>query len=166
MKLSYKSIVYDIENLAYAIADTGEAGRHTLHRVRDICQDGNIDRVARILGLAYSNILTVLLPVLSPPRFNPDKDQSATPHDYNLKLREDASLKYMLTKERKLKIKETSHEYMVAMALADWLGITLPEAADVWKFRAETALDSLKELVSSVIASSFSASLTRKISPL
>ena len=165
MKLQKKALLYDIANLAYTIADTGEYTRHTLHRVRDICEDGNIDRVSRVLGLAYSRILTILLPLITAPQINICKDNSAKPHDYEICFRHDGNLKYTLTKERKLNIKELCHEYMVCMVLADWLAITLPEAADIWKFRAEGAIKALKEISADIIGS-FSASLRRRISPI
>lgn len=164
MTLNKKALIYDMENMAFTIADTGEHSRHTLHRVRDICQDGNIDRVARVLGLAYANLLTVLLPLLAPPRIKVDKDQSNIPHNYNFRFRSDHSLKFLLTKERKLKIKETAHEYMVSMVLADWLDITLPEAADVWKYRASSAFSSLQELVVALMASA-NCCFKRSLSP-
>lgn len=166
MKLTKKSLLYDISNLAYTIADTGEHDRHTLHRVRDICQDGNIDRVSRVLCLAYSNLLSVLLPVLSAPRLDINKDLSVVPHDYEFCFRSDRSLRFRLTLEWKLKIKETAREYMVCLVLADWLAITLPEAADVWKFRAEAAFASLRSHVSEITSSSFSGAFTRKYSPI
>lgn len=166
MKLKKKALLYDIANIAYTVADTGEHNRHTLHRVRDICQDGNIDRVARVLGLAYANILTVLLPVLDRPKTDINRDSSASPHDYEICFRNDRTLKYLLTKERQLKIKESAHEYMVCMVLADWLGITLPEAADVWKYKAECALEAIADTVASVMNASFSAGFRRRVSPI
>lgn len=165
MKLRKKALLYDISNLAYVIADTGDYDRHTLHRVRDICEDGNIHRVSRVLGLSYSQLLAALLPVLGSPSIHVNHDQSASPHDYLFCFREDEGLKYSLTNERKLKIKETCHEYMVSRVLEDWLSITLPEAADVWKFKADRAMESLGELVSNItVAGGFG--FRRKVMPI
>lgn len=164
MKILKKALLYDISNMAYLIADTGDHSNHSLHRVRDICQDGNIDRVARVLGLAYSQVLVALLPILAPPRLDIEKDQSVVPHDYIINLRKDADMKFRLTKERQLKIKETVHEFMVAKVLADWLYVTLPPAADVWKYRAEVSLEALTDLAAS-LATSSCAAFRRRISP-
>ena len=164
MKIRKKGLLYDIANMAYVIADTGDADRHVLHQVRDICEEGNIDRVSRVLGLAYSQLLAVMIPVIESPRISVHHDFSATPHDYEFRLRTDGAMKFFLTKERQLKIKETCHEYMVCMVLADWLGTVFPIAADVWKFRMEGALESLKDLVNSLVTSSC-ASFRRKLSP-
>lgn len=165
MILRKQAILYDIENMAYTIADTGEHNRHTLHRVRDICMEGNLDRVSRVLGLAYSNLLTVLLPVLDSSRININKDQSCVPHDYHIRLSDKNSMKYRLTKEHKLKIKETAHEYMVCMVLADWLDVTMPEGADVWKYRAQNCLESLKDLVMTLSTISICGGFRRKLNP-
>ena len=149
MKITKKSLIYDISNMAYVVADFDPAN-HSLHRVRDICQDGNIDRVARVLGLCYSKVISLLFPVLQPPRCDENRDCLAEPHDFEFIFRKEGSLRFLLTKEIKLNIRETIREYMVTSVLADWLGITLPEAADVWKFKAETAFSSLQEIIAEV----------------
>ena len=164
MKLKKKALLYDIANMAYMIADTGEYLNHSLHRVRDICEEGNIDRVSRVLGLAYANLLTALLPVITPRKIDLDKDTSADPHNYEICFRHDEAMKYVLTKEVQLKIKETSHEYMVCMVLADWLAVTLPEAADVWKFRMEKAYESVQDIVATVMSSCIGG-FRRRLSP-
>ena len=165
MILRRKALLYDIANMAYTIADTGEHTRHTLHRVRDICQDGNIDRVNRILALTFSKVLTVLLPVLKPPRrlkSLPCGEDSEK--DFPIHLRKDGNMKFIITQEIEMNIKETVHEYMVCMVLGDWLAITLPEAADVWRYRAEKALQTLLDLATSLTLSS-SRTLRRQLSP-
>ena len=166
MKLKKKALLYDIANMAFTIADCGDPANHSLHRVRDICQDGNIDRVARVLGLAYSNILSALLPLLeTPPKLDPNRDNSASPHDYYIYFRKRGNLRFLLTKERELKIKETAHEFMVSKVMYDWLGIVLPMAADVWKERMEHLLASLKEMAAEVAAGAETVSFGRRLNP-
>lgn len=164
MKIRKKALLYDISNMAFTIADCSGIEAHALHQVRDICQEGNLDRVARVLGLAYSNVLVALLPLISPSKIDMGRDLSAGTHDYEINFRKDPDFHFLLTKEKQLKIKETVHEYMVCLVLADWLGVVLPPAADVWKYRAQGAFDSLKEIVAA-LGSSFSASFRRTISP-
>ncbi len=49
-----KELLYDIENNAYIQGDIMDKGdEHRRHQVIDIGQDGNVDRVTRILNLAY-----------------------------------------------------------------------------------------------------------------
>ena len=161
MRIKEKALLYDISNLAFAIADTGEHNRHTLHRVRDICEDGNIDRVSRILGLAYANVLTVLSGILEPPKIDLRRDLSVKTRDYLIDLKK--CLK--ISKEISLKVKETAHEYMVCMALADWLEITMPETAPVWRERANACLNVLSATASSILAGQFHGGLRRRLSP-
>ena len=150
MKLKKKALLYEIANMAYLIADTGAADCHNLHLVRDICQEGNIDRVNRILALAYSKALTVLLPILRPPHKVHDHSQEIPETDgYPITLIPLPSSAPSKSKNPiYLLIKETVHEYLVSMVLADWLEITLPEVAGVWKIKAESSLRSLSETVS------------------
>ncbi|MCH5230142.1 MAG: hypothetical protein J1F12_09175, partial [Muribaculaceae bacterium] len=77
MKLKKSALIYDISNIAYVIADTGDDSSHILHKVRDICEEGNLDRVSRILGLAYARLLTILSPVLNSPGMNLNHDFTA-----------------------------------------------------------------------------------------
>lgn len=164
MKLKHQSLLYDIENMAFVIADTVEKDRHALHCVRDICREGNIDRVSRMLGLAYSKIMAVLSPVILSPGMSLEHDFSLHPHDYAINFKTTRAFRYVLTPEIKLKIKETAREYMVCMVLADWLGVTLPEAADVWKYRADLALEALAHTVSN-LSFSLNAGFRRRLSP-
>lgn len=164
MKLHKKALLYDIANMAYIIADNHSDSDSAIHRLRDICQEGNIDRVSRVLGLAYANLLQILAPILTPGTINEHRDHSAQPHDYLFKFNECNRNRYRLTDEIKLKIKETAHEYMICMVLADWLAVILPAAADVWKFRFEQASLSIKEIVAS-ITSGVAAAFSRSISP-
>ena len=151
MKITRQSIIYDICNLAYVIADCDDSEKHSLHQLRDVCEEGNIDRVARVLGLAYADILAVLMPVITSPEFDINRDSSASPHDYIFCFREDEPFGRILTKEVILKIKETAREYMVCMVLSDWLGITLPDKAEPWKIRSRDALESLKTTVKTAL---------------
>lgn len=148
MKISGKELLFDIANMAYTIADTGELNRHTLHRVRDICEEGNIQRVERVLHLAYSNVIGVLHPVMRAPKGMTDEDCGRTPGDFEFRFIDNCRLRSNLTAEARLRIKEMIREYMVCMVLHDWLTITLPEAADVWKDKYETAYRALGETAS------------------
>lgn len=165
MKLLKKALLYDISNMAYLVADTGDTSHHSLHQVRDICQEGNIDRVSRILGLAYAHILSVLSPLIDTVRIDENKDFSKEPQNYVINFRKDGDYRFLLSSETKLHIKETAHEYMVCMVMADWLGVTYPEAADVWKFRFEKALKDLEDIAASLKGSSCRA-FGRRIQPI
>lgn len=164
MILTKESLLYDISNMAYLIADTGEESRHTLHRLRDICEDGNIDRVSRLLGLAYTKVIDILAPLICHVRINPERDFSSSVKNYEIKFLAGSETPSRFTLEKQLEIKETVREYMVTSVLAHWLEVTLPECAAVWKQRNLEAANSLESLVNSVMTAS-SLGFRRKISP-
>lgn len=164
MKLKKKALLYDISNLAFLIADTHKEEDVALHRVRDICEDGNIDRVSRMLGLAYANVCDILNDVLEHPDIDINRDFTSTPHDYEFMFKDIELLRYRLTQEKKLKIKETIREYMISMVMSDWLEMTYPLAADIWKFRIAEAMEKLKETVVN-LTSSGALTIRRRISP-
>ena len=161
MKFTIKkeALLYDIENMAYVIADTGSTD-HGLHRVTDICQKWNIDRVSRVLGLAYSKVNSVLSPILCIRVPQRDCDRSARVHDYIFEFRREGD--YVISGSTLLKLKETIHEYMVCFTLTDWLEVTMAGAGDVWRERASLAISALTACVSSLT----SRTLSRKISPI
>lgn len=151
MKLRKETLLYDISNIAYVIADKNEEN-HELHKVRDICQDGNIDRVSRILGQAYAEILVLLAPLLTPRVIDVNRDSSAMPRDYKIEFTTESDLRLKLTPEKKLKIRELSHEYMVCRVMADWLGIILPQEAEIWRMRCEKTFEKLRQIVTDIVS--------------
>lgn len=162
MKLKQSALLYDISNLAYIIADTHEENNFSIHRIRDICEDGNIDRVARILGLAYSNIVNLLKPVLTGDSLALNHDTSRKVRDYEFRF--STSRQFSISPETKITIKETIREYMVTFVLADWLAVTFPEIADVWKYKAEAAYTRLTDILQSIV-STLSGTFKRRLSP-
>ena len=163
MKIKKQALLYDIANLAFVIADTGNTGNHGLHRVTDICEDGNRDRVARMLGMAYAAVLAVLAPIAEPPALSPDHDYTRRLHDYEIRFRKHCGGggEKVLSPAKKLRIKTLAHEYMVCATLADWLAFTFPEAAPVWKEKARGCLEALAETVAFTVTS-----FRRRVSPI
>ena len=156
MKIKGEALLYDIANLAYVIADTGDYLNHGLHRVTDVCEEGNRDRVARVLGHAYAYAIDALAAVTEPPKIDINRDWSAKVRDYEIKFRKDCGL----SPQRKIRIKECVQEYMVTMVLSDWLGFTYPESADIWQEKAAEALASLSATITGRYA------FTRRQSPI
>lgn len=157
LTITKESILYDIENLAYVISDNGVTG-HLPHRVADICQPGNIDRVARIAGLAFARCCDILSPVLVMHRHRRDRDYTVIPRNYILYIKEK-----MLNPAEIFRLKETVREFIVCMVLADWLGITLPPEAEIWRKRADSCAEALAELAGEAYSGTI---LSRNIPPL
>ena len=65
VKMTFKreELLYDIRNNAYVEGDVMQAKtEHDRHQVQDIGEDGNIDRVTRLLDLAHAECEEALFP--------------------------------------------------------------------------------------------------------
>lgn len=124
------SLLYDISNLAFVVGDVreGAADSHKLHQIFDVCEKGNIDRVDHILRLSFAEVRAMLRGILA-------REKEREPDEMRLPLKSGLDMECVEV------IDESVRGYLVARVLADWLSITLPEAADVWRDKAaESAL--------------------------
>ena len=169
VKLTFKreELLYDIRNNAYVEGDVMQAKtEHDRHQVQDIGEDGNIDRVTRVLDLAHAECAEALFPYtkenveqetemddtptyVEPVEETPDEEftneiPDAKPTgDYVIRLL--VPDEYSKTTVRL--IVRYIHEYMVCRVLADWLSITNPPATANWKEKQDEALEGMKEAV-------------------
>lgn len=160
VKMTFKraELIYDIRNNAYVEGDVMQAKtEHDRHQVQDIGEDGNIDRVTRLLDLAHAECEEALFPytkedveqetemddtptyveptadaegtVADPEVFTDDTTASKPTGDYVIRLL--VPDEYSKTTVRL--IVRYIHEYMVCRVLSDWMSITNPPAAANWK---------------------------------
>lgn len=161
------SLLYDIANLAFVVGDVASdlKSPHSLHQIFDICAPGNIDRVDRLLDLAFAEVRTILRKIIDGRccRGYDRRDESGecgttgneNCRDFRLILKSG-----IINCEWECRLQETIREYMTAKVMAGWLSVTLPEAADVWKEKAE-------DMKTALSASIFSASVTtRRVPPI
>lgn len=130
-------LLYDIKNYAYiegSIMDTESS--HHRHVVQDVGEEGNADRVTRVLNLTVSKCRELLYPYTK-------SDISRTELDD--KLREPPVYGIVMSLPRDFSqttlylLENLIHEYLVSKAVADWLCITNPAKAQVWEAKAEDA---------------------------
>lgn len=169
VKLTFKreELLYDIRNNAYVEGDVMQVKtEHDRHQVQDIGEDGNIDRVTRVLDLAHAECEEALFPYTkenveqetemddTPTFVEPVEETPAEEFtneipdakptgDYVIRLL--VPDEYSKTTVRL--IVRYIHEYMVCRVLSDWLSITNPPAAANWKAKQDEALEGMKEAV-------------------
>ena len=174
VKMTFKreELLYDIRNNAYVEGDVMQAKtEHDRHQVQDIGEDGNIDRVTRLLDLAHAECEEALFPYTkedvdqetemddTPTYVEPTADAEGTvaymevftddttaskpTGDYVIRLL--VPDEYSKTTVRL--IVRYIHEYMVCRVLSDWMSITNPPAAANWKAKQDEALEGMKEAV-------------------
>lgn len=129
-------LLYDIGNYGFVVSDImPEETEHARHQIADITQDGNIDRVTRVLNLAFSECVEALYPfsksdVVCGTQLD---DVLTEPNEYVMELSVPSDFS-----ETTLKLLENYiHEYLVCRVLSDWLGITYPQSAAVWEAKAQ-----------------------------
>lgn len=126
-------LLYDIENCSFVEGDImEEENEHARHQVFDVGQEGNVDRVARVLELAHSECVEMLYPYTKQGITEEQEtldDMLRVPEEYVIEL--SLPLAFSLT-TLKL-VKTLVHEYLVCRVLADWMSITNPKSQANWE---------------------------------
>ncbi len=137
-KLSKEDILYDIANLGYIEGDVvGEDAIHVKHVIQDICQEGNVDRVERILELVWLRCLDILSPVSAP-------DEELDRYEVLV------AVKRIVLRRHSAAVRSIPalvRELMTATVLWEWLGISNARAAEKWGIKCEDLWDRLRSIV-------------------
>ncbi len=143
----HKELLYDIANLAFVeghiMVEVDDEIRHTL---QDIVQEGNRDRVERILDKAHAVLTELLYPytkVELRKKVLNDRLPRRSVFGIRLRLPDDFSQTTLNLMERLV------HEYLVCDVLQDWLSITHPEKTRIWIEKREEAKVALRACVNS-----------------
>lgn len=137
-------IIYDVSNYSYVEADViPEGDECRRHQVFDISQDGNVDRVTRVLNLAYSECVEMLYPYTK--QEIPDEQEALddilkSPDVYKITMTvpEDFSLTTLKM------LGNLIHEYLVCRILADWMSITNPQSEANWEKKFTTLRNKIR----------------------
>ncbi len=128
-----KEIVYDAENYSFVEGDIMATDNiHAQHQVFDIGQDGNIDRVTRVLNMCYAEVVEMLYPYTKSPideDISPIDDILKDPEEYVIDLSVPADFSMSTVKL----LSHLIHEYLVYRVLSDWLSITNPNSSKNWE---------------------------------
>lgn len=149
-----KELLYSIGNIAYTeghvMIDSAAASErasspvnwtgtraHARHTLVDICEDGNVDRVTEVLNAAHAAVVEMLYPYTKAEPVDGEIicDRMREPERYAV----DMTVPATMSRTTLYLLARLIHEYMVSMALYDWLCITKPEAAGKWLAKAEDA---------------------------
>ncbi len=153
-------LLYDAENYSYVEGDIMKTdNEHARHQVFDIGQEGNIDRVTRVLNLAHSECVEMLYPYTKedvPDKQEPLNDMLIAPEQYVIELLLPDG--FSITTVRLLE--HLIHEYFVCRVLADWMSITNPGSQRNW----EDKLANIKSRVQSTLMSR-RGRMRRKLKP-
>jgi hypothetical protein len=160
MEFLRTELIYDIKNYAYIEGHVwGEENQHAQHTLVEIGEEGNVDRVNRILAAVYAAAVEMLYPFTKevPEDSEVISNRLWAPDKYLITL----SVPITMSKTTLHLLSRLIHEFMVARVIHDWLSITHPEAAKNW---LDKALEAVEEINS--IKNSRTGVLTRPAYPL
>ncbi len=156
-------LTYEIAQMGYVEGDVMPADdEHDRHQVIDVIQDGNVDRVTRILDLAFAECVDILFPYT-----RQDVDEGFETDNW---LEEEDEYKIDLwvpkgmAENTILLVKKQVHEYMVCRVMADWMAtanVKNPNATQNWQAK----LDAAREGIEAAMVRIGRYKVRRKLSP-
>ena len=144
LKFLRNQLLYDIKNYAYVEADVmGEEKQHAQHVLAEIGEDGNVDRVSRILAVVHTAVIEMLFPYTKAEPIEEEIDNCLhAPEEYVVEM----NVPNTMSRTTMHHLSKLIHEYMVYCVLADWLSITNPQAAANWGAKAEAINEEIEEV--------------------
>ena len=152
-------LLYDISNYSFVEGDLMEVNdEHRRHQVVDVCEDGNVDRVTRVLNLAYSEVVESLYPYTKKECADEETrdNESKVIEQYVLEM----DVPDTFASNTLDLLTHLIHEYLVCRVVADWMSITNPSSMETWDVKVETARRKMRGCVNSRMVR-----LRRKLSP-
>ena len=136
LRFEREALLYDIKNYCYIEGDTMERqDEHAKHQVFDVGETGNIDRVTRVLDLAFSNCVDICYPYTKKELcHHASRDNELEEEDeYVMKM----SVPEGFSETSVTYLSKLIHELLVYKVMADWMSITKPESKANWQEKAE-----------------------------
>lgn len=135
-------LLYDIKNYAFiegSVMDTDSD--HNRHMVQDVGEEGNVDRVTRVLNLTVAKCRELLYPYTKNELHRTElNDTLREPKVYGIVL----SVPTDFSQTTLYLLENLIHEYLVCKALSDWLSITNPAKSQIWEAKAEDAQSEIR----------------------
>lgn len=122
LEFKRSSLLYDIRNIGFVEGDSmATEDDHDRHLMMDIGEDENADRVTRTMDLAFSECVNSLYPyaknLISDGEVITDDFVETEKYSVVLTIPEEFS------RPTALMVKEYIHDYIVSMAVRDWIEI-------------------------------------------
>lgn len=137
-------LLYDAGNYSYVEGDIIQEGDECRrHQVFDIAQEGNVDRVTRVLNAAHAECVEMLYPYTKeeiPDGQEPLDDRLREPESYGI----DLSLPEGFSMTTLRMLEELLHEYLVCRVVADWMSITNPGSEAKWERKFSALRDKIR----------------------
>lgn len=138
-------LLYDAQNYAFVLGDVMKVNdEHQRHQLQDIVEDGNRDRVTRVLNLWMAIIREALYP------YTKNEVEDGESRTDTLTEVEEYSISMLVpddySKTTITLLEQLIHEILICRVLEDWVSITDPGHEDIWKQKAEDAMQELNRV--------------------
>ncbi len=131
-------VMADIRSVAFLEEELHpELDLHRRHEMADICEQDNVERVWRVLGIAVAEVRVALIRILKPEKAILPQNLLQRPAAWRF------PFLFPISKTLKIFLREKIHEYLVAAVMADRTATIIPPASAVWQRRMEDALGAL-----------------------
>lgn len=142
LSFSREQLLYDIGIVAYvegSVMDT--ESNHKRHMVQDVTEEGNVDRMTRVLDLTMAKCRETLYPYTKHDIHRPElNDKLKETPTYGIIL----SVPTQFSQTTLNLLEKLIHEYLVCECVADWMSITNPAKEQTWKLKAEDAISEVR----------------------
>lgn len=149
VKLMFKreQLLYDIKNYAYVESHVlPPDAEHARHMVADVGEEGNVDRVTRVLDLGVSMCREMLYPWAKKEIGKTELDDTLTEREqYVIAM----NVPSTMSQTTLTLVERQIHEYLVCRGVADWLSITNPQKAETWLAKAAEAESEIRVAIHS-----------------
>ncbi|MBQ7462436.1 MAG: hypothetical protein IJS63_09330 [Bacteroidaceae bacterium] len=138
-----EQLLYDIKNYCFIEGDLMERNdEHAKHQTFDVGEEGNIDRVTRVLDVAFASCVELCYP------YSKKELKDYTSRDNELEEEDEYVLRLKLPNGFSSTtidlLEKLIHEYMVYKVVADWMSITKPESKATWQEKIEETAGQIK----------------------
>lgn len=145
-----EELLYDIKNVAFVEGDVMRTeNEHERHQVIDIGEDGNIDRVTRMLDLAFARCVELCYPYSKEPTWPETIMDDVLNETETYVMRMRVPVDYSQTTVTLLE--RLIHELLVSRVLWDWMSITNRDAAAAWFQKMNDLEEQIKDALNAHI---------------
>lgn len=141
LRFKRDQLIYDIENICHIEGTAAvELSPHVRHMIQDVAQDGNIDRISRVLETAVATAREWLYSHTGRAIDHSELDNELRHcpiFGIALDLPADFSQTTLVVLQRQI------HEFLVCTAVNEWLDIIAPDRKEKWLLKALNAKEAI-----------------------
>lgn len=138
-------LLYDIKNLSFIESDIlNDDSGHQKHLIADSGENGNVDRLTRIMSISISQCREFLYPFSKKEVTRTSYDDILREKNYVIELEVPDSFSQTTLHL----LEKLIHEYIVCSCMSDWLSMTKPSSSEVWSQKADDAAMQIRSCAS------------------